>query len=110
MVNINKWVIAKTPRNKPFLVLGVFWFISTLALLMEYYFILPDLLSFDGVNVKIKLDSSEIKGIACISFVFMTISFSLSAIRNNTKSQPVESLIFLFGVVWFVFLFFSQHH
>ncbi|CAI9122428.1 hypothetical protein [Brytella acorum] len=108
MCNIKKFVIFKTPRNPPLIGFLFIFLLSISVFFMEYYIIIPDLFSLNGINKIVKFDSSTVKLIGGFFIIFFSIAVAIAAIRNNTKSQPVETSIIIFSFIWFAFfVFFS---
>ncbi|TCS31333.1 hypothetical protein EDC31_103176 [Acidomonas methanolica] len=72
------------------------------------HFTLNDLQSFNGVNKFTRIDNFSLKILANMFFIFSFLSMTVTVIRNNTKYQPLEAILFFMGIFFFLFFaFFS---
>ncbi|CAI9121676.1 hypothetical protein [Brytella acorum] len=72
-------------------------------MMMNYYLTLPELLSFNKSKIYIKFDSDTIKIIGGLFIFYATIAITIAFIRNNTRSQPIETSIIFFSLAWAAF-------
>ncbi|MCQ8279704.1 hypothetical protein NFI95_14760 [Acetobacteraceae bacterium KSS8] len=99
MQKFSRLVIARTPRNKASIVLGTLGAMSVLAIWLVVSTVMPELAAFRDGKAEIRASSYAIKSLSVLFVPFIFASFSVAAIRNNTKSQPVETIIALSGLV-----------
>lgn len=64
-----------------------------------------DLQNFTQKNQYIKIDSFDGKLIGSLFFPIFYFAMAIAAIRNNTKSQPVESFLVIFSLCFAAFFF-----
>ncbi|QDH16877.1 hypothetical protein [Swingsia samuiensis] len=105
MKKIKGWVLFTTPRPSVFKVImaiSVLSLFSILSILINKYLTIPDLLKLDGKNNFVKESSVETGLLGGYGFVFLDLAMIIAVIRNNKKSQPVESFLFIFSILWMI--------